>query len=41
MVYKRTGERTYELSSAGPYARDSDGRPISARTPITVPRTPR
>jgi hypothetical protein len=41
MVYKRTGARTYELSSAGPHARDSDGRPTSARTPITLPRTQR
>jgi hypothetical protein len=41
MLYNRTGERTYELSSAGPYGRDDDGKPTSKREPITVPRAPK
>jgi hypothetical protein len=39
--YKRTGERTYMLSSAGPVERDDDNKPIPGqRTPIQMPRKP-
>jgi hypothetical protein len=39
--YKRTGERTYELSSVGPVERDDENKPIPGhRTPIQMPRKP-
>jgi hypothetical protein len=39
MDYKRTGERSYELSSVGPYSVTTDGSIDGARIRITVPNT--
>jgi len=43
LIYKKTGETTFELSSAGPLPRDDNGYYIEngKRTPVTVPTAPR
>lgn len=43
LLYKRTGETTFDLSSAGPFLLDHDGYYLatSKRTPVTVPTPPR
>ncbi len=42
LIYRRTGPRAYELSSAGPYDRgDGETPPSGKRLPIFLPRKPR